>query len=625
MRGGYVKHDPDYLRSLVDLAVENEYISIADGNELKSLPDRGPVTLRYKLKNMSQRQDKKNAVTWVKRDKKGNFVFNELSPKERDIYVISRWKKKLSSNPKLKELLLPYINTLYGRMLTLRARAAKGELSDEALERASEVYRSMAFTSDNPAGVNTPDEILMKVEELAQPEYGFSTRKGKRLGGLPGGGVDYIADANRLGVEVDEVLFESDPKYKQKIITNTRDRHSTFRRARIRVRDLITDNALLLEEGGENIDELYRTVEDIYSNQSRPVLSDLEQDLKTRHKINTSQFWKSKSLYAKAADRAYFLMRRAEKVGVLPFLTDLDIEKIKALAMYSVLTPGSNLDHIIPQIQKDAGKGPQVGVGLTNWFNLDVISAVQNMEKQSNPDYKTKSLLPKNVASGSGAERTIKVDKELYGAINKKISNFKNVVIPELVASNKLDPSRVDDIQIGEWVPDESGEYSFKRYTVGGRQITQKGRMGVSTFEKQKGGKRKVRQGGKLPGILGVGLGLGLAPWKDIFASPVQEGVKYGVGVTTGLNLDEAIKDLSRLRLDRIGATIAEDTIAPLAQMISGGLSSENIPQEPYYGMGRKPDMLTPQIYNNGDPTGIYGHPGVGDGLIKKRKPNIWT
>ena len=67
------------------------------------------------------------------------------------------------------------------------------------------------------------------------------------------------------------------------------------------------------------------------------------------------------------------------------------------------------------------------------------------------------------------------------------------------------------------------------------------------------------------------------------------------------------------------------DTIAPLAQMISGGLSSDNIPQEPYYGMGRKPDMLTPQIYNNGDPTGIYVHPGVGDGLIKKRKPNIWT
>jgi len=607
-RGGVIKHDPDYLRSLVDLAVENEYISPQDGNDLKSLPDRGSVTLRLKLKNMSQRQDNKNAVTWVKRDKKGNFVFNELSPKERDIYVISRWKKKLSSNPKLKELLLPYINTLYGRMLTLRARAAKGELSDEALERASEVYRSMAFTSDNSAGVSTPNEILMKVEELAQPEYGFSTRKGKRLGGLPGGGVDYIADANRLGVEVDEVLFHSDPKYKQKIITNIRDRHSTFRRARIRVRDLITDNALLLEEGGENIDELYRTVEDIYSNQSRPVLSDLEQGLKAKYGIDTSEFWKSnKSLYARAADRVGFLLRRAEKVGVLPFLTGADIEKLKALAMYSVLTPGSNLDHIIPQIQKDAGKGPQVGVGLTNWSNIDVISATQNMEKQSNPDYKTKSLLPENVASGSGAERTVKVDKELYKAINKKIAHFKNVEIPELVASNKLHPSRVDDIQIGEWVPDESGEYSFKRSTVGGREITQKGRMGVSTFEKQKGGFR-----GKLPGVLGWGLGLGLAPWEDIFASPFQEGVKYAAGVTTGLDVDEAIKDPSRLRQDRIGATIAQDTIVPLAQMMARGLSSENIPQEPYYGMGRQRGLLD------------TGHPGIGQER-RKRKPNIWT
>jgi hypothetical protein len=611
-RGGVIRHDPDYLRSLVDLAVKNEYISPQDGNDLKSLPDRGPVTLRLKLKGIAQRQSNRNTVTWVKKDKKGNFVFNELSPKERDIYVISRWKTKLSSNPKLKKLLLPYINSLYGRMLTLRARATKGELSDEALERASEVYRSMAFSTDNPTGVTTPDEILIKIEELAQPEYGASTRKGKRLGGPLGGGVDFISEAQRLmGVKVDEKLFNSDPEYRKKIRTNVRDRQSTFRRARTRVRDLITDNALLLEEGGENLDELYRTVEDIYSNQSRPVLSDLEQKLKDRYKINTSEFWKSKSLYAKSADRAYFLMRRAEKAGVLPFLTNLDIEKIKALAMYSVLTPGSNLDHIIPQIQKDAGRGPQVGVGLTNWFNLDVISAVQNMEKQSNPDYRTESLLPKNVASGSGIERTIKVDKELYEAINKKIAHFKNVEIPQLVAAKKLDPSRVDDIHIGEWVPDKNGEYSFNRFTIGGRPITQKGRMGVSTFEEQKGGKRKVRQGGKIPGILGVGLGLGLAPWEDIFASPVQEGVKYGVGVTTGLNLDEAIKDPSRLRSGRIGATIAEDTIVPIAQMLAAGLRADDIPQEPYYGMGRQRGLLD-------------GHPGIGRER-QKRRTNIWT
>ena len=125
-RGGVIRHDPDYLRSLVDLAVKNEYISPQDGNDLKSLPDRGPVTLRLKLKGIAQRQGNRNTVTWVKKDKKGNFVFNELSPKERDIYVISRWKTKLSSNPKLKKLLLPYINSLYGRMLTLRARATKG-------------------------------------------------------------------------------------------------------------------------------------------------------------------------------------------------------------------------------------------------------------------------------------------------------------------------------------------------------------------------------------------------------------------------------------------------------------------------------------------------------------------
>ena len=115
----------------------------------------------------------------------------------------------------------------------------------------------------------------------------------------------------------------------------------------------------------------------------------------------------------------------------------------------------------------------------------------------------------------------------------------------------------------------------------------------------------------RYPVYLGVGLGLGLAPWEDIFASPVQEGVKYGVGVTTGLNLDEAIKDPSRLRSGRIGATIAEDTIVPIAQMLASGLRADDIPQEPYYGMGRQRGLLE-------------GHAGIGQER-RKRRTNIWT
>jgi len=125
--------------------------------------------------------------------------------------------------------------------------------------------------------------------------------------------------------------------------------------------------------------------------------------------------------------------------------------------------------------------------------------------------------------------------------------------------------------------------------------------------------KERLRKlGYHAPGFMGLILGGVFAPWEEIFASPFQEGAKYAAEVTTGLNVDEAIKDPSRLRPGRIGATIAEDTIVPLSQMIAGGLSSENIPQEPYYGMGRQRGLLD------------IGHTGIGE-EEQKRRTNIWT
>lgn len=116
----------------------------------------------------------------------------------------------------------------------------------------------------------------------------------------------------------------------------------------------------------------------------------------------------------------------------------------------------------------------------------------------------------------------------------------------------------------------------------------------------------------RLPGFLGILTAGALAP-EEVWAAPFsQKGLEYGVESVTGLDLPRAAADTSRLRQDRIGATIAQDTIVPLAQMMTRGLSSENIPQEPYYGMGRQRGLLD------------TGHPGIGRER-QKRRTNIWT
>ena len=69
----------------------------------------------------------------------------------------------------------------------------------------------------------------------------------------------------------------------------------------------------------------------------------------------------------------------------------------------------------------------------------------------------------------------------------------------------------------------------------------------------------------------------------------------------------EQLPTLAVLGRVALAQTIAEDTIVPLGQMIAGGLSSENIPQEPYYGMGRQRGLLD------------IGHPGIGEEKQKRR------
>jgi len=88
-------------------------------------------------------------------------------------------------------------------------------------------------------------------------------------------------------------------------------------------------------------------------------------------------------------------------------------------------------------------------------------------------------------------------------------------------------------------------------------------------------------------GMLGVGLGAALAP-DEAWAAPFsEEGLNYWGGAATGLDLGKAAADPSRLSPFSIGATLAEDTISGLGQMIGSGLdtSQVGIDLEPDYGM----------------------------------------
>ena len=131
-----------------------------------------------------------------------------------------------------------------------------------------------------------------------------------------------------------------------------------------------------------------------------------------------------------------------------------------------------------------------------------------------------------------------------------------------------------------------------------------------------RGGSPRFRMGGAaysgLPYGLGTLLGLGTAGFSDKgwtsdqFKKTVKDRSFWG-DILLGLHSKKLASDPGRASSWRIGATIAQDT----ASDIAGLLRTDDIPQEPYYGMGRQRGLLE-------------GHPGIG-GERQKRRTNIWT
>jgi len=89
-------------------------------------------------------------------------------------------------------------------------------------------------------------------------------------------------------------------------------------------------------------------------------------------------------------------------------------------------------------------------------------------------------------------------------------------------------------------------------------------------------------------GLVGLGLGAALAPDKAWAAPFSEEGLNYWGGAATGLDLGKAASDTNRLSPFSIGATLAEDTISGLGQMIGSWLDTSQVGADiqPDYGMG---------------------------------------
>ena len=466
---GAVTHPVEYLRSLVDRALESGVITAEKAEELKSLSGH---KLAREFKGMVSGRAKKS-VGWISatRNKAGRlkYIFNELSPKEKSSYIVNQWKKKL--NPRAAKAIKLSLGELKRRVGQIRINYQKGDVSYETLENAENAYRSLSNLKVTNA-TQIKGEISRILKTLKGEVFGKST--GKR---------DYYRLAKTFGVDFDKNLIKTDPKYKTAeglTLRNTvRHRLNTFGKAKIAVHDLITANAEILENHNVNIQELRNKVDSYYKEVKPKKLYSLwRNELQTKYGLRKPEWFLNTKvgLAGHAGNRIDSLLRRAEKKGLYKAgnLTQLQLEQLRALAMYSILSPGSNMDHIMPLLHK----------GSSEPLNIDIIYEIENMRKQGNPDYVTKSLLPEDVAYGEGSKRKVNLHK-IFDAVNEKIRNFRDVEIPKLIGRGVIPKETASLIQIGEWGKNpnissaDDATHLFARKDIAGKDV-RGGRFGQS-------------------------------------------------------------------------------------------------------------------------------------------------
>jgi len=195
--------------------------------------------------------------------------------------------------------------------------------------------------------------------------------------------------------------------------------------------------------------------------------------------------------------------------------------------------------------------------------------------------------------------------RKLLGSKNMSLGNILSPERIKLLEGLEFDSA----LSVAETQEGLKGRTDAQARYDARRRLEQLGRSQAGT-----GRPPRFRWGGY---AIGGFLGLLLAPWseKGYTMDQFKETVKdpwYWADMFSGMNTRRAANEPSRLLPSNIGATIAEDTIVPLGQMIAGGLSSDDILQEPYYGMGSQRGLLD------------TGHYGIGEER-QNRRTNIWT
>ena len=213
------------------------------------------------------------------------------------------------------------------------------------------------------------------------------------------------------------------------------------------------------------------------------------------------------------------------------------------------------------------------------------------------------------------------------------LQNLRKLAATVNMSENKiLSPGRIELLKSLETPGAVSVEDTLKG--LEGRTEAQRR---ADTKKRILSGSPRLRMGGVMRGVLPYGfgtlLGLGLAGFSDKgwasdqFKKTVKDR-SFWFENLLGLHPQKVASDPRRVSPWRIGATLGQDTASGIGGLLRGLLRTDDPTEDDYVAaqqMGRSPDMSTPQIYNNGKPTGIFGHPGIRGEIIRKRRPNIWT
>ena len=432
-------------------------------------------------------------------------------------------------------------------------------------------------------------EQLGEVQGLRDQAYNSSSKKeierviGK-LNTLPYLGTYEPRDASaaiELDIDVDVDKFDSDPEYRRAIQEKIKKvRQGKARKGKGGVDYAYQDELKDMFKRGLSVDSpevikfINRRAADKYNDlytKSRVVSFETVNGLPDGDIIPGS-----KKLVAR-------LFEEVDKKEIQSLVRGVVLDQVDEFFKTGVVPTVDEIDHIFPGGTPRIINGNLVGgavdeagnflgVGRTNSRNLQVLSKTLNTSLQN-------ILYPEKI--------------RLLGSSKGSLSAEESLANP---TTRKKTAERL--IQLGQW---QRGEVDSQGTPVK-KPVSRFGGHAYSRF---------------LPYGFGTLLGLGLAGFSDKgwtsdqFKKTVKDR-SFWFENLLGLDSQKVASDPRRVSPWRIGATLGQDTASGIGGLLRGLLRTDDIPQEPYYGMGRQRGLLD------------TGHVGIGE-EERKRRPNIWT